>query len=151
MESPEPHDSPAQDPHAKRKKKPGSPGMYSRIEMPTPEMMASEDFMNNCAVRTIMSSVMGGGLGVLFGIFMGTMDTSHIDGSLTTDAQKKGFRETLREVGKSTWSRSKSYGKGFATMGALFSGSECVIETFRAKHDMYNRYVFNTARSVVLV
>lgn len=121
-----------------KRRKPGSPNMYNRIEMPTAEMMASEDFMNNCAVRTIMSTVMGAGLGVVFGIFMGTMDTSHIDGSLTTEAQKKTFRETMREVGKSTWSRSKSYGKGFATVGALFSGSECVIETYRAKHDMWN-------------
>lgn len=130
--SPEPASKP------KKRRKPGSPNMYNRIEMPTPEMMASEDFMNNCAVRTIMSTVMGAGLGVMFGIFMGTMDTSHIDGSLTADAQKKTFRETMKEVGKSTWSRSKSYGKGFATMGALFSGSECVIETYRAKHDMWN-------------
>ncbi len=122
----------------KKKRKPGSPNMYNRIEMPTPEMMASEDFMNNCAVRTIMSTVMGAGLGVAFGIFMGTMDTSHIDGSLTAEAQKKTFRETMKEVGKSTWSRSKSYGKGFATMGALFSVSECVIETYRARHDMWN-------------
>ena len=59
-----------------KKRKPGSPGMYQRIEMPTPESMAQEDFMNNCAVRTILSGVMGSGLGVVFGIFMGTMDTS---------------------------------------------------------------------------
>ena len=30
--------------------------------------------MNNCAVRTGMSCVMGAGLGVMFGLFMGTMD-----------------------------------------------------------------------------
>jgi hypothetical protein len=30
--------------------------------------------MNNCATRTALSGVMGLGLGVLFGIFMGTMD-----------------------------------------------------------------------------
>jgi len=59
-----------------KKRKPGSPGMYQRIEMPTPESMAQEDFMNNCAVRTILSGVMGSGLGIVFGIFMGTMDTS---------------------------------------------------------------------------
>lgn len=31
--------------------------------------------MNNCVVRTMLSAVMGGGMGVMFGIFMGTMDT----------------------------------------------------------------------------
>ena len=60
----------------KKKRKPGSPGLYRRVDVPTPEMMVQEDFMNNCAVRTVMSGVMGSGLGVVFGIFMGTMDTS---------------------------------------------------------------------------
>lgn len=59
-----------------KKRKPGSPGLYQRIEMPTAESIAQEDFMNNCIVRTILSGVMGTGLGVVFGIFMGTMDTS---------------------------------------------------------------------------
>ena len=38
--------------------------------------MMQEDFMNNCATRTILSGVLGAGLGVAFGIFMGTMDTA---------------------------------------------------------------------------
>lgn len=69
------HDQKSQN-DAPKKRKPGSPGMYQRIDMPTPETIAQEDFMNNCAVRTILSGVMGTGLGVAFGIFMGTMDTS---------------------------------------------------------------------------
>lgn len=28
--------------------------------------------------------------------------------------------------------------KGFTVVGALYSGSECVIEKTRAKHDIYN-------------
>lgn len=135
---------------AKKRQKPGSPGLYRRIDMPTPEIMAQEDFMNHCAVRTIMSGVMGSGLGVVFGIFMGTMDTSHIDGSLTATTEKKPFRQVLKEVGKSTWARSKSYGKGFGMMGALFSGSECIIETYRAKHDMYNSIYAGCAAGAIL-
>lgn len=38
------------------------------------ETMMQEEFMNNCATRTVLSGVMGLGLGVLFGIFMGSMD-----------------------------------------------------------------------------
>ncbi len=142
--SPDQHDVP------KKKRKPGSPGLYQRIDMPTPEIMAQEDFMNNCAVRTIMSGVMGSGLGVVFGVFMGTMDTSHIDGSLTATTEKKSFRQVLKEVGKSTWARSKSYGKGFGMMGALFSGSECIIESYRAKHDMYNSIYAGCAAGAIL-
>ena len=35
-----------------------------------------EEFMNNCAVRTGLSGVMGMGLGAMFGIAMGTFDTA---------------------------------------------------------------------------
>ena len=35
--------------------------------------MMQDDFMNNCATRTVLSGVLGAGLGVVFGIFMGTM------------------------------------------------------------------------------
>ena len=31
--------------------------------------------MNNCGVRTVLSTVLGAGMGVMFGVFMGTMDT----------------------------------------------------------------------------
>lgn len=48
---------------------------YRRIELPTPESMAQEEFMNNCATRTVLAGAMGSVLGVMFGLFMGTMDT----------------------------------------------------------------------------
>ena len=60
----------------RKKLKPGSPGKYRQIQMPTPEVIVQEDFMNNCAVRTVLSGVMGSALGVLFGVFMGTMDSA---------------------------------------------------------------------------
>lgn len=55
---------------------PAKPGkkQYQRIDPPTMETMVQEEFMNNCATRTVLSGVMGLGLGVLFGVFMGSMD-----------------------------------------------------------------------------
>lgn len=54
------------------------PGLrhYPRFELPSTEQLAAEESMNNCAVRTVVSLVMGGGLGAMFGIFMGTMDSA---------------------------------------------------------------------------
>ena len=49
---------------------------YAPVQVPTPEQMAQEDFLNNCAVRTIMSTVLGGGMGVAFGLFMGGLRDS---------------------------------------------------------------------------
>ena len=51
---------------------------YSQLQLPSPEQMAQEEAMNNCGVRTVLSGVMGAGLGVVFGIFMGTMDMAGV-------------------------------------------------------------------------
>ena len=51
---------------------------YPQLQLPSPEQMAQEEAMNNCGVRTVLSGVMGAGLGVVFGIFMGTMDMAGV-------------------------------------------------------------------------
>jgi import inner membrane translocase subunit TIM22 len=147
---------------------------YAAVELPSPDAMAAEDGMNNCAVRTIMSGVMGMGLGVVFGVFMGTMDSAGVRGEgqggggaverqkkwgppqLTPRpphppsllqpgldgtgavAEKQTARQVMRQMAATAKSRSVSYAKGFGAMGALFAGSECVIEKARAKHDIMN-------------
>jgi hypothetical protein len=68
--------NPAEDAKAERKRLPPGLRTYRKVELPTPEQMAQDEFMNNCGTRTVLSAVMGSGLGVLFGIFMGTMETS---------------------------------------------------------------------------
>jgi len=43
-------------------------------------------------------------------------------------------REIFAEMGRGMWRT----GKGFAKVGALFAGTECVIESYRARNDMGN-------------
>lgn len=59
-----------QGPQAKKRKE------YARIEPTTPEQLVQEDMINNCAVKTVISGVMGSALGVAFGVFMGAMDSA---------------------------------------------------------------------------
>lgn len=127
------------------------PGLrrYRRLEAPTQEQIASEDFMNNCVVRTILSAVLGSGMGVMFGIFMGTMDTGSAMGGVV-DYQNQTMRQAFKEMAKNTMAKSKSYAKGFAAMGALFAGSECVIESLRAKHDARNSIYAGCATGAIL-
>ncbi|CAL8467138.1 g6674 [Coccomyxa elongata] len=112
---------------------------YTRIEPTTPEQLAQEDLMNNCAVKTVVSGVMGSFLGAAFGVFMGAMDTATpaMDGA-AAGAEKQTTGQVIRQMLKTTGQRSISYAKGFGAVGALFAGSECVIEKIRAKHDIYN-------------
>lgn len=105
--------------------------------------------MNNCVVRTVLSAVMGSGMGVMFGIFMGTMDTGSTIGG-TVEYQKQMLRQAFREMAKNTMSKSKSYAKGFAAMGALFAGTECLIESYRARHDSRNSIYAGCATGAIL-
>lgn len=50
--------------------------VYKQLVLPSPEQIAQEDLMNNCGVRTVLSGVMGAGLGAVFGVFMVTMDAA---------------------------------------------------------------------------
>lgn len=136
---------------ALRRKLPPGLRPYNRLEPPTPEHIASEDVMNNCVVRSIVSGVMGAGLGALFGVFMGTMDGASlgVDGRLAT-GEKQSAREIAREMLRNTGSRTVSYAKGFAVMGTIFAGSECVIETARGRHDSMNTVYAGCATGAAL-
>ena len=59
-------------------------------------------------------------LGGAFGIF-----TAGLDPAITDDPTKQTARQALKEMGQ----RGSSYAKNFAVVGAMFSGSECLIES----------------------
>lgn len=48
--------------------------VYKKLEFQTPEQIASEDMMNNCGVRTVLSGAMGAVMGPVFGLFMQAMN-----------------------------------------------------------------------------
>lgn len=52
--------------------------------------------------------------------------------------ETKPTRVVLRETWVLMKEKSRSYAKGFAGMGFLYSGTECMIERYRAKHDAMN-------------
>jgi mitochondrial import inner membrane translocase subunit TIM22 len=47
---------------------------------------------------------------------------------------RQQLRQGLREMGRASYSSAKNFGM----VGAIFSGTECCIEGFRAKNDLYN-------------
>jgi len=72
-------------------------------------------------------------------------DSSGVASTLTSqgiDAAPAGETKPTRAVLRETWQlmkeKSRSYAKGFAGMGFLYSGTECMIERYRAKHDAVN-------------
>ena len=60
------------------------------------------------------------------------------------------LREQVRIAFKSTLSKSVGWGKNFGVLSALFGGVECVIEKYRAKHDVWNPVVSGCAVGATL-
>jgi mitochondrial import inner membrane translocase subunit TIM22 len=85
--------------------------------------------MESCPVKCLFSAVGGFGFGAIFGVFTASTDPM-ID--------QFGRRPTTREVALEMRNRAWSTGKNFAIIGVIFSGFECSISTYRAKHDLYN-------------
>jgi hypothetical protein len=48
------------------------------------------------------------------------------------------LKHQLRHGLKDMSTRSLTTGKSFALVGSIFAGTECCIEGFRAKNDLYN-------------
>lgn len=104
------------------------------IRLPTVEEIRGQDIWNNCAVRSIVSGVMGGGLGLLMGLFIGSLDNPIMQSEMSG---KEQFLYTAKQMGRRSWSSAKA----FAFMGLIFSAAECVVEKARAKHDTTNTVV----------
>ncbi|XP_028400996.1 mitochondrial import inner membrane translocase subunit Tim22-like [Dendronephthya gigantea] len=97
-----------------------------------PQQIKIERIMESCVFKSTLAGVLGYLLGGGFGIFTAGLDTSmptSISGQVDTSA-----RATLREMGQ----RASSYGKNFGVVGAMFSGTECVVESYRGKSDWKN-------------
>ncbi|KAF3165254.1 Mitochondrial import inner membrane translocase subunit tim22 [Orbilia oligospora] len=105
--------------------------------------------MESCPVKTVISGGMGFALGGVFGLFMASMsyDTMY---STNTKLSDLPWRQQVRAGFKDMGSRSWSSAKGFGMVGALFAGTECVIESYRAKNDLVNPILAGCATGGIL-
>ncbi|KIK09257.1 hypothetical protein K443DRAFT_671749 [Laccaria amethystina LaAM-08-1] len=93
--------------------------------------------MESCATKTVLAGGAGFGIGAFFSLMSASF--AYEDPLLRAQSQA-GMNTTqkagqvFREMGRGMWTS----GKGFGKVGALFAGIECVIESYRAKNDIYN-------------
>lgn len=102
-----------------------------QLHLPSREELQAQALMESCLVRTAMSGVMGGMAGVFFGMLFGSLEQP-------MNVEQMSTKQVLIQGAKTMGSKSYSMGKTFAVMGAIYAGSECMIEKARAKHDIVN-------------
>lgn len=107
---------------------------------------ATPDNIDRVRESCIFSILSHGGMGFVFGgllgMFLSGMASTgpeanllHPAASATTATPfRVQAKQVLGEMGSRTWRSAKSFGK----IAALFTGFECVVETYRAKHDITN-------------
>ncbi|KAF9904310.1 Mitochondrial import inner membrane translocase subunit tim22 [Linnemannia zychae] len=93
-------------------------------------------FRENCPFKFVFGGVTGFALGGVFGIVMSSFEFA--GPQLTPQLQELSTREQMKIMLKDMGNRSYSSAKNFAVVAAIFSSSECFIEGYRAKNDIYN-------------
>lgn len=80
-----------------------------------------EQFFESCGFKTVLSGAVGFGLGIAVGLFSASVgpELAPVDGKT----------QTVKEVLKEMKGKSMSYAKNFAMLGAMFSATECTIES----------------------
>jgi import inner membrane translocase subunit TIM22 len=100
------------------------------MSLPSSEQAMVEAVIESCPFKAVIAGTLGFGLGGLFGLFITGMNTGYLG---EEDPAKWTVRQTLKNVGKVSW----SYSKNFALVGAIFAGTECYIEKVRSKITSY--------------
>eukprot|EP00164_Ancoracysta_twista_P007929 GFYU01011360.1.p2 GENE.GFYU01011360.1~~GFYU01011360.1.p2 ORF type:complete len:155 (+),score=37.04 GFYU01011360.1:94-558(+) len=107
------------------------------MPMDQQSMMAQRMF-ESCVTRSLMSCAAGAALGVVWGLFTSGFETPLEETRREMAGNPMSSREKIREHMKETGIKMRQYGRGFAVVGFLFAGSECVIEKYRGRADLKN-------------
>ena len=95
---------------------------------------------DSCSGKAAIGVFGGAAMGLVMGVFLGAMSdmtppVTVINGKEVPQAPlKEQMRTTLRATGEKSlyWSRN------FAFITGVFGGSDCLVEKFRGKHDVWN-------------
>ncbi|XP_054987965.1 mitochondrial import inner membrane translocase subunit Tim22 isoform X1 [Sorex araneus] len=106
------------------------PGRLGGIPSPakSEEQKMVERAMESCAFKAALACVGGFVLGGAFGVF-----TAGIDTNVGFDPKDPYRTPTAKEVLKDMGQRGVSYAKNFAIVGAMFSCTECLVESLASR------------------
>mmetsp|Transcript_3233 Transcript_3233/g.5713 ORF Transcript_3233/g.5713 Transcript_3233/m.5713 type:complete len:185 (+) Transcript_3233:208-762(+) len=127
---------------------------FSKTDLPNgdPTLTPRRDIGETCGGKIISGAFIGAFMGVGLGLFMGAMggDTSAIEVIKGREVPPAPLREQMRSGYKATGAKAKGWAKQFGVLTALFGGVECVVEKYRAKHDVWNPVISGCAVGATL-
>ena len=95
---------------------------------------------NSCGGKAAIGLIAGGGMGLLMGVFLGAMSdaTPPVQVVAGKEIPQAPLREQLKVTMRATAEKSKYWCRQFAFLTGVFGGTDCLVEKFRGKHDMWN-------------
>lgn len=114
---------------------------WSPYATPRDDLPPDYSWMSNaCGLKAALGVMGGGAMGILMGIFLGAMSdaTPPVTVIAGKDVPQAPFREQMRVVLRATGQKSLYWSRNFAFITGVFGGSECLVEKYRGKHDVWN-------------
>ncbi|CAD6885890.1 unnamed protein product [Tilletia controversa] len=134
-------------------KEPLPPGFTEDDRAAMAQMLQSSKYMaqamDSCPFKCGMAGVMGFGLGAFFSLLgssfamddplrRSNVQAAIIRNGVTQPVPELTTAQQTKEFFKETGRGMYRTGRGFGKVGAIYSGIECCIEGYRARHDMAN-------------
>ncbi len=107
---------------------------------------------DSCSGKAAIGIFGGAAMGLIMGVFLGAMSdmtppVTVIEGKEVPQAPlKEQMRTTLRATGEKSlyWSRN------FAFITGIFGGTDCLVEKYRGKHDVWNSVLSGCATGAAM-
>jgi import inner membrane translocase subunit TIM22 len=95
---------------------------------------------NSCGGKAAIGVFGGGVMGLLMGVFLGAMSDSQPPVTVIggKEVPQAPFKEQMRVTLRATADKSMYWCRNFAFITGVFGGSECLVEKYRGKHDVWN-------------
>lgn len=96
--------------------------------------------MNSCGGKAAIGVFGGGVMGLVMGVFLGAMSdaTPPITVINGREVPQAPLKEQVKVTMRATAEKSIYWCRNFAFITGVFGGSECLVEKYRGKHDVWN-------------
>lgn len=95
---------------------------------------------NSCSGKAAIGLIGGGVMGLLMGVFLGAMSdaTPPVQVIAGKEVPQAPLKEQIKVTMRATAEKSRYWCRQFAFITGVFGGTDCLVEKFRGKHDIWN-------------